>query len=500
MQDRASGILCHITCLPCRFGIGDLGPSAYSFVDFLAQAKQGYWQILPLNPIEPSTDNSPYNSISAFAANTLLISPELLMQEGLLKQEDLRLIPDFSHHYCDFRRVIPYKEKIFEHAFENFKKIGKDKIKFSQFSKGNSFWLEDFVLFKIIRRNFNGNVWSNWGRELRDRQAGALKSIKINLAYEIEKEKFLQYLFFKQWFSLKEYCNKKNIKLIGDIPLYVSYDSVEVWTHRDIFKLASDKKPAFLSGVPPDYFSRRGQLWGNPVYNWEVLKKNGFNWWIERLRHNLKLFDLVRLDHFPGLIAYWQVPAGEEDAVKGEWINVPHRDLFKIIAKYFSFDSIIAEDLGVVTKAVKRVMHNYGIRGMKVLLFAFDNDDPRHPYLPDNYDQGCIVYTGTHDNNTVIGWFMHEASPKAKRRLFDYLGKKVRIKEVNWDFIKLAMASRAKISIFPLQDLLGLGQEARMNVPSTVRGNWRWRFEAKQLNLPLAREISEMALKFRRAK
>ena len=495
MNNRGSGILLHITSLPSPFGIGDLGPWAYRFADFLSQTKQQYWQILPLTPTDLISGNSPYNSISASAGNTLLISPDMMVASGFLTKEDIAAPPAFQDGRCDYAAVIPYKMSLFHLAYERFKMDKHERNPYEEFCSLQKEWLEDFALFVVIKNHCNGQVWSEWTRGLRDRSPEDLANIKNDCYDEIEREKFLQYLFFKQWFSLKQYCNDRGIKLIGDIPIYVNYDSADVWTHTKIFKLDKVKKPLSVAGVPPDYFSKTGQLWGNPIYRWDVLKTTGFKWWSQRIAHNLQLVDVLRIDHFRGFVAFWEVPSTEKTAVNGEWVKAPAVDFFTSLLKKFPVDSFIAEDLGVITSDVREIMNRFGFQGMRVLLFAFGEDLPTHPYLPHNYIPSCIVYTGTHDNNTARGWFDNETSPQDRQRLSRYLGREVSGEQVPKKLIRLAMMSIANTVITPMQDILGLGEEARMNRPSVTRGNWEWRLLPDQLSpasVSWLREITEM--------
>ena len=490
MKRRGSGILLHITSLPSPYGIGDMGPWAYKFADFLSQAKQHYWQILPLNPADPIYGNSPYHSISAFANNLLLISPELMVQDGFLSSKDLEPLPNFPQRKVDYRKVIAYKKNLFHIAYERFKN-SKEK-KFLKFDKENAHWLEDFVLFVAFRKHFQRRAWNDWPQEIRDRQPKALKALSKQLHERIEMEKFLQYVFLKQWFSLKEYCNKKDIQIFGDIPIYVDHDSVDVWTDPGMFKLDDAGKPSFVAGVPPDYFSETGQLWGNPVYKWDVLKERKYGWWMKRIKHNLKLFNMVRIDHFRGLIAYWEVAAKEKNAINGKWVEAPAEDFFNVLIKQFPDSSIIAEDLGIITPDVKEIMDHFGFPGMKVLLFAFGDDLATNPYVPHNHVKNCVLYTGTHDNNTIRGWFENEATPEVKEKFFRYLGHEVSKQDIHWELIRLAMMSVANMVIFPMQDVLGLGEEDRMNLPSTPKGNWEWKLLPEQITPSLEQRLLKM--------
>ena len=476
---RVSGILLPITSLPSQFGIGDLGKGAYKFVDFLKDTKQSFWQILPLNPTESFYFNSPYHGTSAFAGNTLFISPEILFEEGLLEKGNLENLPQFSNDKVEFDKVIELKKSFFEIAFGKFK-IKSLRYEFEDFCLNNSSWLDDFALFRALKGRF-GVSWGDWLEELRDRNSQALNAVKGELSEEIEKVKFLQFIFDKQWKALKEYANENGVHIIGDIPFYVDYDSVDVWVHPELFKLNENRKPYAVGGVPPDCFSSTGQLWGNPVYNWDKFREDKYEWWVKRFERALETVDIIRIDHFRGFVAYWEVKAEEKTAINGEWVNVPSYDFFNTLLKRFVSLPAIAEDPGIITTDVGEVMKHFGFPGMKVLLFAFGNDNPYNPYLPHMYEKNCVVYTGTHDNNTVKGWFEKEAKEDEKLRFFKYIGKEVSVNEVNWEFIKLAMSSISDISIIPLQDILGLGEEGRMNIPGTIKDNWRFRFSLNAL-------------------
>lgn len=491
MNRRGSGVLLHITSLPSVYGIGDLGSEAYKFANFLAESKQGFWQILPLTPTDQACGNSPYSSLSAFAGNQFLISPESMLKDGFLTKADVEGQPHFPSEKVDYPAVITYKEKIFKSAYERFQK-NRHKDEFEKFCLENSFWLEDFSLFIALKAHFDGKVFSEWPQDARDRHPESLQILRDSFHDRIGQEKFLQYLFFKQWFSLKNYCNKLGIRFIGDVPIYVNYDSDAVWSNPEIFKLDEHKRLTHLAGVPPDYFSKTGQLWGNPVYRWEVLKETGYGWWVRRMAHNLNLYDLIRIDHFRGFAAYWEVPAEEKTAIGGKWVQAPGKDFFDKLSKRFLSLPIIAEDLGNITEDVREMMHYFGFPGMKLLLFAFGEDLPTHPYLPHNYSRHCLVYTGTHDNNTVRGWFEKEAKPMERKRLLRYLGREVPVEGIPWELIRLAMMSVANLVIIPMQDVLGLGEEARINRPATLNGNWRWRLLPEQLQRPLSEKLLEI--------
>ncbi len=490
--ERGSGILLHITSLPSQYGIGDLGPGAYAFADLLASSRQKVWQVLPLNPTDPLHGNSPYSSISAFAGNMLLISPDLLIEDGLLLKTDLEPLPQFPAERCDFPAVISYKKRLLELACRSACKSGKHRDAFEQFCTEQALWLDDFSLFVIIKKSLSGLHWTRWPADLRDRSLQALEAVRQEHREELEKVKFAQYLFFDQWHRLRRSCTEKGVKLFGDLAIYVNFDSSDVWANPGIFKLDDERQPIALSGVPPDYFSATGQLWGNPVYRWDVIREDGFSWWVDRIGHCLKLFDILRIDHFRGLVAYWEVPADETTAMNGKWVEVPVIDLFNSLGSRFPRLPLVAEDLGTITEDVKEVMQLFRLPGMKVLLFAFGEDNPRHPYLPHNYQKNCLAYTGTHDNNTVRGWFESEATPDERARFCQYTGLEVPAGEVPWEFIRLLMTSAADQVIVPLQDVLGLGEEARMNRPSISHGNWEWRMLPGQLSQQISERLAEI--------
>ena len=498
MRRRGSGILLHIISLPSVYGIGDLGPEAYRFADFLAETKQSFWQILPLNPTDPAHGNSPYHSISAFASNPLLISPELMVRDGLLTTSDVETVPDYPARRVDYPAVIAFKERLFHLAYERFTNE-RGTHEYERFCSENSPWLDDFALFVALKTHFQGKLWAEWPQEVRGRQPEALEVLKNQLYDRVEMQKFLQYVFFQQWNSLRSYCNQRGIQIFGDIPIYVEHDGVDVWTNPELFKLDNGKKPQVVAGVPPDYFSETGQRWGNPIYRWDVLKDTGYAWWIRRLQHNIKLFDLIRIDHFRGFVGYWEVPAGEANAINGRWVEAPAEDFLNALLRRFPQLPIIAEDLGVITPDVREVMHRFELPGMKVLLFAFGEDLPTNPYIPHNLPRNCVLYTGTHDNNTTRGWFEREATPEIKERLFRYLGREVPAEHIHWELIRLAMMSVANMVIVPMQDILGLGEEARMNRPATSQGNWQWQLLPEQLTPLLAERLLEMTELYGRA-
>jgi len=498
MQTRRSGLLLHITSLPSPYGIGDFGPSAYRFADFLAASEQNVWQMLPLGPTSTFCGNSPYCSYSAFAGNPLMISPDLLVASGYLDATDVLDRPNFPEERVNFEDVSRYKYQLLQRACARFKNRKYSDLEFTKFCRENAYWLDNYALFISLKENFQDGSWIDWPGELRDSDKSAITEWQEKLGHEVLSAKFIQFLFAKQWSDLKRYCNDKNIQIMGDIPIYVSLDSADVWANPEIFKLNEHKQPVFVAGVPPDYFSWSGQLWGNPVYNWDELKENRYHWWIKRVERNFELFDMVRLDHFRGFVSYWEVPAEETTAINGKWIEAPTREFFNSLLRRFPSLPIIAEDLGTITPDVREIMMIYGFAGMKLLLFAFGDDLASNPYVPHNHIQNCVVYTGTHDNNTVKGWFRKEARGEDRERLFKYLGRTVEEDSVHWEFIRLAMMSVAHTTIIPVQDLLGLDEEARMNFPSEAIGNWEWRLRQELLTSEVSEQLCELTMTYGR--
>jgi len=499
MKKRSSGILCHISSLPSAYGIGDLGPEAYGFVDFLNSCGQTWWQVLPLNPTDNALGNSPYSSFSAFAFNTLFISPEQLVKDGYLASEDIPAFDPAVSAGVSFDAVYSHKELLLEAAFNRYQQRKFPLKSFEDFIRYQAGWLDDFALFVVLKRTYRNECWAGWPEKYRDRHTEALQEIRADKAGEILKEKFAQFLFYSQWMALQSYCSSRGIGLIGDIPIYVNYDSVDVWVNSGLFKLDDRKNPTFVAGVPPDYFSKDGQRWGNPVYDWQALRLTGFAWWVERIRHNLALFDSVRVDHFRAFAQCWEIPAAEKTAVRGEWRDVPGMELFIVLSGQFSHLPIIAEDLGIITPDVDALKDHFGFPGMRVVMFAFHNDYKKSRDLPENYKSVSVVYTGTHDNNTIRGWFDNDMTALEQKNALEYFGAKIDAEMIHWQMIGLAMNSVSDCCIIPLQDLLGLGGEARMNRPSTVTGNWCWRFEQGNLKEEIADRFLRLTQQAQRA-
>ena len=488
---RSSGILLHPTSLPGPFGIGDLGPETLRFLDFLAGARQSLWQILPLGPT--GYGDSPYSCFSAFAGNPLLLSPEGLEESGDLPPRALQQVPAFPEDRVDYGRVIGWKRELLGRSFEHFRRhaSGGRRAEFEEFCRANGGWLEDFALFMALKDAHGGLPWNRWERPLVVREPEALRAARAQLCDAIAFHEYAQYQFARQWAAVRRAAHARGIRIVGDMPIFVALDSAEVWAHPEIFYLDSERRPTLVAGVPPDYFSETGQLWGNPLYRWDVLAASGYDWWIERFRAILALVDIVRIDHFRGFEGYWEVPATEKTAIRGRWVRGPGIALFRSVAAALGEVSVIAEDLGVITPDVVALREACGFPGMKVLQFAF-SEGASHPYLPHNYEQNCVVYTGTHDNDTAAGWFA-SASAAERRALARYLGREASLETVPWDLARLAFASVGKAAILPLQDVLGLGSEARMNAPSTASGNWGWRFRRSQLVEAHRDRLAELA-------
>ncbi len=492
---RAAGVLLHPTSLPSPYGIGDLGESAYRFVEFLAESGQTLWQILPLGPT--GYGDSPYASFSAFAGNPLLLNLAWMVAEGDVAAKDLEQAAVFPEDHVDFGPVITYKMAVLHRAARTFRKRG-DAARhesFDAFCAENADWLDDYALFMALKDAHGGAVWNTWEWELASRNPEALASWRERLDEAVFAYRYFQYQFFRQWAELKKYANDKGIKIIGDIPIFVAYDSADVWANPELFYLDENRLSTVVAGVPPDYFSATGQLWGNPLYRWDVNAATGYSWWISRIQQVLRMVDMVRMDHFRGFESYWEIPAGEPTAVHGRWAPGPGASLFKAVAKALGQLPIIAEDLGFITKPVYELRDRFEFPGMKILQFAFSTD-ATNEYLPHNYTTpNAVVYTGTHDNDTTMGWF---ESREAEERLncVRYVGPTE--EPVNWALIRMAYNSIADIAIAPLQDIFGLGCEARMNTPGRLGGNWSWRFKNEDLTPELSEKLLEMSLTYGR--
>lgn len=484
---RASGILLHPTSLPSRGGIGDFGPAAYAFADFLASAKQGVWQVLPLGPL--GFGNSPYSSTSAFAGNPLLISLERLADHGWLERSQLESLPADTtpvDYAVIFRRKLPL---LFQ-AARNFLRTTppKARARFEKFREQNHWWLDDFVLFDALRSRFHLESWNRWTRDLVHRDPAAIQKARADLADELDVRAAIQFFFYEQWQALRSYCAQHFIRIAGDIAIFVNFDSADVWTHPDLFRLNSDLEPEVVAGVPPDFFSKDGQRWGSPLYRWDVMKTRGYDWWIDRLRWATSNFDYIRLDHFRGFSQFWEIPASEPTAINGHWVDGPKDDLFVKVREALGGLPFFAEDLGFITPDVYALRDRLKIPGMAVLQFGFGNRGA-HIYLPHTFTVDKVVYTGTHDNDTLRGWWTSGVTDQQRKYVEAYVGRCD--DGVNWALIRSASDSVASLCIFPLQDVLGLGSEARMNVPSLENGNWRWRFSA---NLVHAEQSEKLAL------
>jgi 4-alpha-glucanotransferase len=496
---RSSGILLHPTSLPGPHGVGDLGKEAYGFVDRLAEMGQRIWQILPLGHI--SYGNSPYMSLSAFGGNPCLISLERLVEEGLLHPADTENPPPFPADRADYGRAIPYKTGLLKKSFQAFGGMSDTKFPdaFYGFCEEHAFWLEDYALFTALKDAHGGVEWTRWEKGASQRDPDALLRWRNELAEEVMFWKYLQYQFFKQWTDLKAYCREKGILVVGDIPVYVAHDSAEVWSNRDLFHLDEKGVPLVVAGVPPDYFSATGQRWGNPIYRWEEMARRGFRWWIDRFRTNFAMVDTVRLDHFRGFEAYWEIPAGEKTAVNGRWVKGPGARLFQAVKRELGDVQMIAEDLGVITPEVDELREEVGFPGMRILQMAFGTDPKASEYRPHHHIEKCAVYTATHDHNTTVGWFTAEPGTQStqsreevegeRRHALQYIGSDGR--EIHWDFIRMALRSVARLSVIPLQDLLGLGSESRMNLPGTATGNWEWRFRSEMVRSGVRERLRE---------
>lgn len=494
--NRASGILLHITSLPGPHGIGDLGPAARRFADFLHEAGCSVWQVLPLGPT--GFGDSPYATFSAFAGNPYLISPEDLLVEGLLTEADLADRPAFPARRVDYGAVIPYKLRLLDQAYRRFREGVRPDLEtaFADFRHAEAAWLGDFALFMALKEAHQGAPWNAWPDPLRHRDPAALEQARHDLAEAIEKQAFRQFLFFRQWRGLLEYAHARGVYFMGDVPLFVAYDSADVWAHPELFYLDAEGQPTVVAGVPPDYFSPTGQRWGNPLYRWEVHREQGYAWWLARLRQATGMVDLIRLDHFRGFAGYWEVPAEEPTAVNGRWRPGPGEDFFRAVFRELGHIPLIAEDLGAITPDVLALRDAFGLPGMKILVFAFDSG-PDNPFLPHHYTPNFVVYTGTHDNDTVVGWWrrVDEAERDFCRRYLATRGQ-----DIAWDLIRAAWASVAVLAIAPMQDFLRLDNRARMNYPGREGGNWAWRMPAEALKPELRDALRELNALYSRGK
>ncbi len=489
---RSSGILLHPTSLPSPHGIGDLGGEARRFVDFLAEAGQTLWQVLPLGPT--GYGDSPYQCLSAWAGNPMLISLERLVERGWLEASALAGAPQFPDDHVDFEQLVPWKTALLESAAER----GSG---FEAFCDANQHWLDDFALFLALKSQYGGVTWTQWEPGARDREPQALEKWRQQLAAPIAAQKFLQFVFFEQWRELREYARARGVRIMGDLPIYVSHDSADVWVNREYFHLDAQGNATAVSGVPPDYFSKTGQLWGNPIYRWDALARDGYRWWLDRFRATFAMVDMIRLDHFRGFEAYWEVPATESTAVNGKWVKGPGADLFRAAKAEMGDLPFVAENLGVITGEVEAIRQQFGFPGMAVLQFAFGTDAQAPTFRPHNFPRGVVAYTGTHDCDTTVGWWGSEGrgestrSDQDIRRELDFARRYLNTdgQEINWTFIRALEASVADTVLIPMQDVLGLGTEARMNQPATIGGNWRWRFRPGDLKAELAQRLRELA-------
>ncbi|MDB5010616.1 MAG: malto-oligosyltrehalose synthase, partial [Mucilaginibacter sp.] len=500
VSKRSAGIIMHITSLPSVFGVGDLGPEARKFADFLSNANQKYWQLLPLNPTGAGAYNSPYSSFSSMAGNTLLISPEDLMNDGLLTPEELQshLLP--SGDKVNFEAATANKKILLAIAFERFKKVEKNGLQadYSVFKQKEAYWLDDFVLYEVLKDHHQDRPWYEWADQFKCRDDEAISDFNQEHAAKIDQQKWLQFMFFKQWTALRNYGNDLGIKFFGDLPFYVSYDSADVWTHPEIFKLDENKEMAGIAGVPPDYFNTGGQLWGMPVYDWENLAKTNYGWWVDRIRKNMEFFDVVRLDHFRAFYDYWEVPAGEENAINGTWKFGPGTELFKTLKNELGDIPFIAEDLGDVSQGVYDLRDELNLPGMNLLQYAFGADMPVSIHIPHNHIINSVTYTGTHDNNTTKGWFKQNSSKEERNNLRKYTKLKVNKQNVQQVLTELCYASVSEIAIVPLQDILGLDEKARMNMPSSKDGNWLWQLKRGLLTTKVEKRLKNLVKLYNR--
>lgn len=486
---RASGVLLHPTSLPSRGGIGDFGPAAYLFADYLASARQGLWQVLPLSPL--GYGNSPYSSTSAFAGSPLLISLERLADRGWIDHAQLNGLSNVVEP-VDYQRIFSRKMPLVFEAARNFLRSApsSSRSRFQRFCEENRWWLDDFVLFDGLRAQLRRESWNRWSRELAHRDPAALQKKRTELRDDLEARSVVQFFFFEQWQALRAYCAQHSIRMVGDIAIFVNLDSADVWTHPDLFRLTADLEPEVVAGVPPDFFSKTGQHWGNPLYRWDVMQAQGYAWWVDRLRWACHNFDYIRLDHFRGFSQFWEIPAAEKTAINGRWVDGPKDALFERLREALGGLPFFAEDLGYITPDVNALRQRLSIPGMAVLQFGF-GDVGAHTHLPHTFMSDKVVYTGTHDNDTILGWWESGASEQERQHARSYLGACE--DGVNWAMIRSAINSVASMSVVPMQDVFGLGSEGRMNVPSKSEGNWRWRFRPEMLRPDLAEKLSALS-------
>jgi len=482
MFTRSSGLLLPIFSLPSAHGIGELGNYAFEFARKLAESGMNWWQILPLSPTNNENSNSPYFSTSAFAGNPLLIDLYDLVEQQLLSSSEISGYFAAVEHTVHYDAVRAFKLPLLHKAYQRYQGSSARGAEFEQFCSQQAWWLDDFALFETLKVHFEQKPWHHWPEAFRDRQKKSLTQFAQKNQEPIDAQKFFQFLFFQQWQKLRNFCASIGITLVGDMPIYVSQDSADVWTNRPLFKLNKDGSPKAVSGVPPDYFSPTGQLWNNPVYDWNAIEADDFGWWKRRMKALFDRYDIVRIDHFRGLVQYWEVPAGESTAINGTWQDVPTRKLFDSLIAHCKDFPVIAEDLGTITEDVVQWMKHYDLPGMKVLQFAFGSTDPNHEYLPHTYEKNNVVYTGTHDNQTTLAWWLDDISEADMFRLNAYLGKATTGFSICGDLIRLAMASVASVAVIPVQDVLGLDHTARINNPARVENNWHWRLTTQQFN------------------
>jgi 4-alpha-glucanotransferase len=492
---RKAGVLLHISSLPSCWGIGDFGPESVRFASFLNKAGISLWQILPVTPIEEIMGNSPYSPTSAFAGNFLFISPELLVDSGFLNKNDPDLVdpPIFSEEKVDFSGVSDFKQKLLHKAFERFNNR-RDYFTddYELFFNQNQYWLESWSFFAALKKINKGKHWHEWGDGLKYRAHEALHQAWVEYKNEIEYERFVQFVFFQQAKEFRKTVNNLKIDLVGDVPIYTTHDSADVWVKPRLFQLDKELSPTFVAGVPPDYFSKTGQFWGNPLYDWDIMNSedDNFSWWRSRLRHSMQLFDFLRLDHFRGLVGYWSIPSDEKTAENGSWMTAPAHNFFAALRGEFPGRPFWAENLGIITQDVSSIMKDMGFPGMIIMQFAWNNISSNY-YAPHNHKNDNVVYTGTHDNNTTLGWYMEDAALEEKENLSAYIGKDINEGNVCEELIRLTLSSVADYAVVPMQDFLKLGTEARFNIPSTPLGNWTWRMLPGMANENLAEEISK---------